>query len=270
MKRSEKKAALPVLLAVVLALAALFTAFRFLFREKAETAIVLPESSAAEEPETDAGESTLRTGPDTEAAEDLPGQDSARAPDDTFLSLTTDSVRKILDDIPLPDAFYEAMAVTVAAGEGSEQHTVELWSKGGMLRARVSRNGSVTDYLRTEEGLTIWIEGEEEIIRIASPAADVEELCGVRVTTASVPDEQIQYAEYLTTSSGKYIYLETKQDALEINWWVDPDTGLVYMLQQIWDSAACYSVRQTDYRILTPADEAYTSAFLLPETQTEG
>lgn len=246
----QKQRTAPIVISIVLlVMVLLFVLFRVLFRDSQDQSITLPEavSTVLEEEESPA-----------EPRREL------------FVSVTPENLSELLATLTKPEAYYQQLALSWTGSTTARTETVRLWRRGRQIRAVVTggRDEQEKNYLFDGQSLWLWYTGDAEALVLADPAVEVEDLCAVPSVTAFMEAwaNSLTQASYITADNGQAeIYCQGRDGSRGEELWISLDNGLPVLDRREDEAGQYYEAVQQDYRVLTPADEAYQNAFVLPQ-----
>lgn len=248
MSKQKQRTAPIVISIVLLVMVLLFVLFRVLFRDDPNQSITLPEAVSAVSEEDD---------PPSEPQREL------------FVTVTPDNLAELLATLNKPEAYYQQLTLVWTGRETVRTETVRQWKKGQQTRVVVTggRDEAEKNYLFDGQSLWLWYTGDPEALIVSQPAVEVEDLCAMPSVTVFMQtwSEHLSQVSYETSDSGEAgIFCQAQDDAGVERIWISLDNGLPMLDQREDESGQYYEAIQQDYRVLTPADEAYQNAFVLP------
>ena len=246
----QKHRTAPIVIGIVLlVMVLLFVLFRVLFRDDPNQSITLPEAVSAVSEEEE---------PPLETGREL------------FVTVTPDNLTELLATLSKPEAYYQQLTLVWTGGSTVRTETVRQWKRGQQTRVVVTggRDEAEKNYLFDGQSLWLWYTGDPEARIVFQPAAEVEELCAMPSVPAFMQtwSEHLSQVSYETADSGEARIFCLAQDGSRVERiWISLENGLPVLDQREDESGQYYQATQQDYRVLTPADEAYQNAFVLPQ-----
>ncbi len=246
MNKQKKRTAWFVAFLAVVVMLALILVYHIIFHKDQATIIALPDPVV------------------TVQAEQLP----ASSQEDLFIDLGPENLQGFLSAIQAAESFSCTYTTTLTTISGKRIRTIQIWKKQDQLRAVISDGQTIRNLLLCDHVLWLWYNSDMRVVEIANPSVDFLDFCGIPTVQRFLDDWSgyITDCSYETAVSGESILLVTGCNNTEgQTCQISLDTGMLLQTSKWDESGTFYEVMQTDYQILTPADEDYQSAFDLPD-----
>lgn len=190
---------------------------------------------------------------------------------DSFAQITSDNAVSVLQEtIEKPAAYHQSYAVSVGADEAQSQRSVELWVNWPLVHGEVSDENRTKTVISDGATAYIWYNSDQNYISVPlTESVEIWDLLGLpSYDYLSVMEEKsVTDADYLVLEDPQVrsVYVCCQEGDTTWRYWVELDSGLVYMADVLERSTQVYLIRQTYLELLAQEDETFAGRFQLPD-----
>lgn len=235
---------------VLVAAAVLVTVFILSQSRQTQEGIVLPQESSAETP--------------VPVQPDEPQTDS-------FAQITPENAVSVLEQtLQLPKAFHQSYTVSVGADDAQSQRSVELWVNWPLVHGEVSDGNRTKTVISDGTTAYLWYNSDTNYISILlTESVEIWDLLGLPSYDylSVLKEKTVTDADYLVLEDPQVqsIYVCCQEADVTWRYWVELDSGLLYMADVLEQSTQVYLIRQTYLELLAQEDESFSGRFQLPD-----
>ena len=190
---------------------------------------------------------------------------------DSFVQITPENVLPVLQEtLDKPTAYHQSYTVSVGADDAQSQRSVELWVNWPLMHGEVSDKNRTKTVISDGETAYLWYNSDPNYITVPlTDSVEIWDLLGLPAHDylAALADAEITDADYLVLEDPRVQCAYVCTQAGDVTWryWVELDSGLLYMTDVLERSTQVYLVRQTYLELLAQEDESFSGRFQLPD-----
>lgn len=202
-----------------------------------------------------------------EAAPVSPGKTSG---EDLFVQVSADNVLSVIKTLHRPAAYHQTSTLVLNADDAQLVRQADVWTNGVFMRADISDPFQTVSYLTDGTEAYIWYHDENLPVRIPLDGTmNCDDMVGLLTyeTLLETDPAELFYAEH-TVLSDPYVqcvYVSTVRDDRETRYWIDLNTGLLYMAEISENGEQIYFIEQSTLELLAEDDAAFDDWFVLPD-----
>lgn len=191
---------------------------------------------------------------------------------ETLLQITEDNVVEALAVLERPQYYHQIYRVTIGNSPRSSITVVDLWVNGNLKRAQIDTEKDTKTILTDGKKLWVWYESNNQCAEFdVGEGIAFEDLLALPAFDYlhTLQQAQILETEYLVLDEGQdlipCIFLSAQTlNGSHVRYWINLETGLLYVADSMEDNSQTYRVEQTDLDSLAAEDEAFSDRFTLP------
>lgn len=241
----------PVLIAALAALAVVAVLLVLFFSARGAGSaqpIVLPEQTVSEKTDT--------------PQESKPG--------DTLAEISRENVQNVLKkSVSRPESYHQTMRIVITSGSISREQTAERWVQGELVKAQLTDAFETKCAIADATELYLWYDEEEPVKLARGAGMSADTLAGVpgyeRILEFS--KSQITQTAFVSLSEQQTdcIYVSVQDGALQQEYWVSLESGLLCRQMMLEDGELVYLMEQISLEVFPEHDVAMEGVFSLPD-----
>ena len=203
-----------------------------------------------------------------------PVESVEKPPENSFAAISKENVAQAIEALQPLEAYHVSLTVEYFWADGGALQPVELWQRSGETHLRLTdpAGGADRHILLRTDGAWLWYDGETPV-SLEADGLRAEELAGLPAYldwNASAEVLDAQSASLAGGSRDACIYVRWRLDeSRTAACWIALDTGLLVRAVLEENGVMVYRLQQQSCERLLPGDEAYQTAFLLPDEVSE-
>lgn len=205
-----------------------------------------------------------------ETQEASPVNPGTTSDEDLFVQVSADNVLSVIETLHRPSAYHQTSTLVLNADGSQLIRQADVWTNGVFMRAVISDPYQTVSYLTNGEVAYLWYHDENIPVQISvNSSVSCDDMIGLLTyeTLLDTDPAMLFFAEHtvLTDPYVQCVYVSTVDEEREIRYWIDLNTGLLYMAEVTEQGEQIYYIEQSKLELLAEDDEAFDEWFLLPD-----
>lgn len=206
--------------------------------------------------------------PDLQQSAEMPAEGAVE--EGTFLHVDAGNVAQVVATLARPASYHQSLSVLTAWPEDSAARTVEIWVSGGVTRVDVTDTRTTRSILTDGETAYVWYAGDAEATQfLLGDTLTVDSLTGIptyeRITQAGQEIVEAGFVQLDDMDGRSCIFAQLGDEDYVDCYWVDVATGLLCRATTSREQTLIYQLREETSEQLLATDEAFSTAFTLPD-----
>ncbi len=190
--------------------------------------------------------------------------------EDLFVQVSADNVLSVIETLHRPAAYHQTSTLVLNAEDAQLIRQADVWINGAFMRADISDPFQTVSYLTDGTVAYIWYHDDNDPVCIPLDGTmSCDDMIGLLTyeTLLETDPAELFYAEH-TVLHDPYVqcvYVSTVNENSETRYWVDLNTGLLYMAEVTENGEQIYYIVQDTLELLAEDDAAFDDWFVLPD-----
>lgn len=190
--------------------------------------------------------------------------------EDMFVQVSAENVLSVIETLHRPTAYHQTSTLVLNADEAQLIRLADVWTNGVYMRADISDPYQTVSYLTDGQEAYIWYHDDKTPVKIALDGSmSCDDMIGLLTyeTLLETDPEELFYAEHTVLNDPfvQCVYVSTVKEDRETRYWVDLNTGLLYMAEVTENGEQIYYMEQSALELLAEDDAAFADWFILPD-----
>ena len=190
--------------------------------------------------------------------------------EEMFVQVHADNVLSVIETLHRPAAYHQTSMLVLNADDAQQIRQADVWTNGSVMRADITNPYQTVSFLTDGTEAYIWYHDDEVPVQIPlDGTVSCDDMVGLLTyeTLLETDPDTIFFAEHtvLTDPYVQCVYISTVEEDREIRYWVDLNTGLLYMAEVTESGRQIYFIEQNTLELLAEDDAAFDDRFVLPD-----